>query len=149
MPTFADSADMATRAARSLSTAEESLADMLLEAVGDEILEALDRDEDWADALDTDGKIYRALKGVSIEAVNRVLANPNSAESLSEQLGSYSHSEKFRESAVSAGLYLSALERRRIRKVVYGRNVVSARMESVISDVYDEPIDPNDPVDFE
>ena len=149
MPTFADSDDIATRAARTLSTAETNLANMLLEAVGDEILEALGRDEDWADALDDTGTTYKALHGVSIEAVTRVIANPSSAERLSEQLGSYSYSQSFRESAVSAGLYLSDLERRRIRKVVYGRNVVSSRMESVISEVYDEPLDPNDPVDFE
>ena len=149
MPTFADSDDIATRAARTLSTAETNLANMLLEAVGDEILEALGRDEDWADALDDTGATYKALHGVSIEAVTRVIANPSSAERLSEQLGSYSYSQSFRESAVSAGLYLSDLERRRIRKVVYGRNVVSSRMESVISEVYDEPLDPNDPVDFE
>lgn len=149
MPTFAETTDIETRLARSLTDAEGDLVEQLLESIGDEILEATGHDEDWADALDADEKIYKAFKGVSIEAVRRLLTNPSSAESLSEQLGSYSHTERFREEALSAGLYLTDQERRRVRKVVYGRNVVSTRMESVISEAYDEQIDPNDPVDFE
>lgn len=146
MAAFATAADIETRAMRSLSAAEEALVEMLLDAVGDEILEAVGRDGDWFDDLDETGKAFLACKGASIEAINRVLANPNSAESMQEQLGSYSYSQGFRKAAVNAGLYLSDLERRRIRKAVYGRNVVSSRMESVVSEVFTNENDPFDPV---
>lgn len=136
MPPFAETADVQTRLGRDLTDAEEDLVELLLEAIGDEILEAVGQDSDWADELDEDEKIARAFKGVSIEAVYRVLANPAGAATLQESLGAYSYSQTFREDAGNAGLYLSGPERRRCRKVVHGRNVVSSRMESHVSEAF-------------
>lgn len=149
MPTFAETSDIAIRVQRTLSDSEEALAEQLLAAIGDEILETTGRDEAWATALEAGGKIEQALKGVSIEAVSRMLGNPASAESLTEQLGSYSYTQRFRTAALSAGLYLTEQERRRVRFVVYGRTVASTRMESIISTTFEPTLDPDDPVSAE
>ena len=125
--------DIATRLARTLTTAEETQADLLLEQAVAAVADACGKDDDWADALDP---IPAALAGIVIEAVARAITAPIGVRSTQETLGTYSHSESYTDQ-LAHGLQLIAAEERRARRIVFGASTGSATLPSVLDTLYD------------
>ena len=124
--------DIATRLGRSLITAEQSQADLLLAQAIAAIADACGLDDDWADELDP---IPAALAGLVIEVVARTMAVPLGVRSQQEQLGQYSHTESYPDQ-LAGGLQLTDAEERRARRIVFGSNTASAQAESIITDLF-------------
>ena len=124
--------DIATRLGRSLTTAEQSQADLLLAQAIAAIADACGLDDDWADELDP---IPAALAGLVIEVVARTIAVPIGVRSTQEQLGQYSHTESYPDQ-LAGGLQLTDVEERRARRIVFGSNTASAQAESIITDLF-------------
>lgn len=131
---FATVDDIATRAGRAFSATEEATADALCEAATAVVAAAADKDDDWADNLDP---IPRILRFVTVELVNRVMANPNALRSFSETLGAFQHSEGYRDNVAGGGLELTTSEQLMVRRAVYGRTSGSARVESTATELHD------------
>lgn len=128
---FATVEDVQTRLARTLSAAEQDAVELLLDGVAAEIALAVGRDLDDI----TDPGI---LRFISIEAVCRVMANPQGARSTSEEVGSYNYSISFPDP--DPGL-LTTAEERQAREAVFGVVSASARVESIADDVLDYRFD--------
>jgi len=126
-------ADIGTRLARTLSTAEEDQADLLLEQAVAAVADACGRDDDWAAALTP---IPAALAGIVIEAVARAISAPVGVRSSQETLGTYSHSESYTD-ALAYGVQLTPAEERRARRIVFGSNTGSATLPNVLDELYD------------
>ena len=125
--------DIATRLGRSLTTAEQAQADLLLEQAIAAIADACGKDDDWSDNLTP---IPAALAGVVIEVVARTLAVPIGVRSTSETLGQHSYSEAYPDQ-LAGGLQLTDVEVRRVRRIVFGSNSATTRPESILDDVFD------------
>lgn len=128
---FATAEDVQTRLLRDLTDAELAAANLLLDGVAQEIAAAVGRDLD--DITDPG-----PLRFISIEAVCRVLSNPQGARSTSEELGAYSYSISFSDDG--SGL-LTTAEERQAREAVFGVVSASARVESIADDVLDYRFD--------
>lgn len=129
---FASTDDIAARLGESsLSEADEASAEMLLEFATAVIAQAVDKDDEWADALDPVPKILRLM---TVELVCRAMASPQALGSATETLGAYSRSETYRRD-LSTSLVLTDLEERMLRRAIIGRLSGSAEVESLASDV--------------
>jgi hypothetical protein len=112
----------------SLSTVQAAQAAQLIDAVTGMIAEAVGKDDAWADALDP---VPRVVRGMALEIVVRVMNNPSTAGTITEQLGSYSYTQVFREN----GLLLSDSETAVLRRAVYGGDSTGAPLENVLDDL--------------
>lgn len=130
---FATVDDVATRLGRALTEAEEAMASQTIEAVTAQIVDAVDRDGAWADALDP---VPGLLKALCVEKVIVVGSNPNSLAAESETLGAHSRSRTFQRSNDS-GIFLTDAEQRQCRLAVYGSNSGTASSESVVDRLID------------
>lgn len=130
---FATEEDIATRLGRALTATEAGQAELLLELATALIAGACGKDDAWAAAYTPTPVIVKAF---CVELVARVMSNPTGLASLSETLGQYSNTQRFRDAAVGGGMFLTDLEERVIRRAVFGRNTASARAESIVDDLY-------------
>lgn len=130
---FATTTDVATRLGRDLTAAETDAAELVIEVVTGLIAEAVNRDSDWATALDP---VPATLRLLCIEKAVSAIVNPHNVASLSEQLGQFQHSETYPR-ASDVGLYLSDDEERRARFAVHGITSASVRIQSVADDTLD------------
>lgn len=142
---FATSADVQVRLGRDLTDPETALADQVIDNVSELIIEAVNRDDDWADALDP---VPTTLKVLCIEKALAAIVNPTSLMALSEQLGAYQHTDTYQrlEDGSALGVFLSASERRRVRKAIYKADIHTARMESIITPAFPRFADDDDPL---
>jgi hypothetical protein len=122
-------ADIATRLARTLTTAEEEQADLLLEQAIAAVADACGKDDDWSAALTP---IPAALAGIVIEVVARAISAPVGVRS--QSLGQWSESYP---DQLAQGLQLTPAEERRARRIVFGSNSGSATLPSVLDDLFD------------
>jgi hypothetical protein len=113
---FATAADVATRLGRNLTTEESAMAEQVIESVTAQIVDAVDRDLDWAAALDP---VPGLLKSLCVEKVIVVGSNPQGLASESRTLGQASSSKTFQRSN-DAGIFLTDQEQRLVRMAVYG-----------------------------
>lgn len=132
---FATSAEVKIRLQRDLTSDETALVNQIITSVEGLIIEAVDRDQDWADGLTTPPA---TLKVLCIEKALAAIVNPAGLVAQSEQLGQYQHTDTFQrpEDGATVGVFLSPDERRRVRKAVYGTNVSQARMKSIIDPAF-------------
>lgn len=120
--TFATSSDVETRLGRSLTTAEKATAEAVITTVTGLIVDVVDRDSDWAEALDP---VPEALKAICVEKARQEIANPTGVRSESETLGAYQHSQTYRDSSETA-VFLTPFEERQVQRAVYGKNAASS-----------------------
>lgn len=131
---FAVADDVATRLMRELTAAEEALAEYAIETVTGLISDALDKDADWAEDLTP---VPTALSALCVEKAVGLIVNPSNVASQSESLGAFSHSETYPK-ASDIGIFLSAADISRVKRVVFGTNLVDVRtptfLESYLED---------------
>ena len=125
--------DVATRLGRTLTTAEQNQADLLLEQAIAAIADACGKDDAWADQLDP---IPAALAGLTIEVVARTMAVPIGVRSTQEQLGQYARTESYPDQ-LAGGLQLTDVEERRARRIVFGSSSGSAQAGSILNDLFE------------
>lgn len=114
--TFASADDVRVRLARAtFSDDEETHVEMLLNLVANRILEEVDQAEAWAVALEA---VPSAFRTTSIEAVARVLLNPNGVRSQQRMIGRVTLQQSWAD--VSASLDLTDREIERCRRAVFG-----------------------------
>lgn len=131
---FATTEHIAARIGRDLTSEEQATqVPLLLELATNAILDAVDKTQEWAEALD---EVPPALSGLCIELVARVLLNPAGGRSISEQIGQHSRAVTFGPAA-SAALTLTDAEERRARRAVYGSNSGSAPTRGIVTDLLD------------
>lgn len=130
---FATVEDVERRLGRDLTVAEAALTEDVIESVTAQIVDAVDRDADWATALDP---VPGVLKTLCVEKVIVVGTNPNGLAVESKNLGAFSYSRTFQRSNDS-GILLTEEEARRVRAAVYGSNAGSSTPRSVIDRVID------------
>lgn len=128
---FATTEDIETRLGRSFADGEEAMAEALIEGATALIVLEVDKDDDWAEALDP---VPGVLKWTVIEMARRALLNPGAVAGFTEQLGSYSHTQNFPRDAESIGLALSGTEALLVRRAVHGRNTTSVAVRSEVDD---------------
>lgn len=131
---FADVTDVATRLGRDLTSDEGGQATYLLDLATALIAAACDKDDAWAAAL---SPVPAILNLFCVELVVRGMANPTGLASVSEALGQYSSTQRFREAAAGGGMFLSELEERVIRRAVFGSTTASVKTESLATEVAD------------
>lgn len=129
---FATTDDVATRLGRSLTAAEEAMAEQVIEIVEAQIIDAVDKDAAWATALNPVPPLFKAL---CVEKVIVVGSNPNGLAAESKTLGQASQSRTYQRSN-DAGIFLTIEEERRVRLVVFGTLVGSARVDSTLEDYW-------------
>lgn len=130
---FATPEDIATRFGRELSAIEAATAEWLLDGATAAIAQAADKDDAWAENLSPVPKILRSL---CVELARRAMSNPEGLRSMSEQLGAYQHSRSFRDAAAGGDITLTDIEERLVRRTVYGRTSGSAKVGSVLDQLY-------------
>lgn len=128
---FATVEDVATRLARDLTAEEGAKAELLLEFAQGAIAASCDKTDAWAAALTPVPSILRLL---TVELVVRSMRNPGGLRSQSETLGQYQSSESYADAGNGGGLLLTATEELLVRRVVFGSNSTSVRVESVADD---------------
>lgn len=129
---FASTANIASRFGRELSASEEAAATFLLAGATSAIAEAVDKDDDWADALDP---VPGFINLMCVELTCRAMANPQMLVSMQESLGAHNYSVRFSE----YGIFPTDAEARRLRRAVYGTNAGSARANNIANHVgFDE-----------
>jgi hypothetical protein len=137
--TFATLAELTMVLGGSALSAEQSAqGQFLLELGTGLIVEAVDRDDEWAAGLDP---IPRVLRAVCLAFAARPLRNPSAASSLSESLGAYSHTTRFESGATSSpagGLDLSDAEKHLCRRAVVGVTSGSACLPSLATVIADQ-----------
>ena len=129
--TFCTVADVATRLGRTLTDNEAASAAMFCELVTGEISAAVDKGADWPATLE---EIPSPLRSIALDVVSRLLLNPSGLSSTSETLGAYSYTQRFGTDAavqVSGGVVLTAAEKRRVRRAVFGASVDSIEVASI------------------
>jgi hypothetical protein len=114
---FATVGDMAVRQGRTFTDSEVDTVDLLIQLATSTIAAVADKDDEWALNLDP---IPTVLRGLTVELVSRAFANPTGLNSIMEQLGSYQYQQSFNREA--AGMTLTDVERRLVRRVVNGLN---------------------------
>lgn len=131
---FADATDVATRLGRDLTADEAAQATYLAELATALIAAACDKTDAWAAAL---SPVPTILSLFCVELVARSMPNPAGLLSLSETLGQYSSTQRFRDAAAGGGMALSELEERVIRRAVFGTNSGSVKTESLATELAD------------
>lgn len=131
---FATSDDVAVRLGRVLTEPEIAMVDYVIEQVTGLIVDAVDRDAEWAEELDP---VPAALKGLCVEKAIAIGSNPNGVASESKQLGSFQHSKTFPRSQ-DIGLFLDDEEIRRARSAVYGVTAKSASLRGPFDRLIDQ-----------
>lgn len=130
--TFCTVTDVATRLGRTLTENEASSAAMFCELVTGEIAAAADKGADWPATLED---IPSPLRSIALDVVSRLLLNPTGLSSTSEALGAYSYTQRFAADAMSqavgGGVALTAAEKRRVRRAVFGASVDSIEVASI------------------
>jgi hypothetical protein len=134
---FATPEDIATRYGRELNTVEAATAEFLLEGATALIAQAADKDDAWADNLDP---VPRLLKIITVELVCRAFPNPESLAGLTEQLGSYQYSKRFKAGtdALTSDLMLTEPEERLVRRAVHGTLSGSVPLRSIATRLTEE-----------
>lgn len=127
---FATSQDIGARLGRDLAVDEQSAVELVIEIVSGQIADAVDRDDEWADALDPVPAVFRAI---CIEKAVSALTNTENLASLSRTLGKSSISKTFPRSA-DGGILLSEYEERLVRRAVVA-GVAGPRIGSVLDDI--------------
>ncbi len=146
--TFATLNDLALRLGKAssddLTEAQKLQGAMLLELVTGTIVDNIGRDDEWAATF---SPIPRVVRGVTLEAVARVMqsvqsaiSNPSGASSKSETLGAYSHTIRYGENGGSstqsgstgAALGLTDAEMRLCRRAILGTLSGSARVDTIV-----------------
>lgn len=127
---FATVDDVAIRLGRGLTSAEEAMAEMVLDSVTGLIAEVAGQDDVWAEALDPVPAYYKVL---CVEKVITVGSNPNGYAALSEQLGAYQVSKTFQRSQ-DIGLFLSEYEERMVRRIANNAVSGSTRVPALLHD---------------
>lgn len=130
---FATPDDVATRLGRELTAAEETFAAGVIADVTGLIADAVDKDGEWAEALDP---VPQTLKSLCVEKVVRVAANPSALQRRSEQLGAYQVSEDY-STGSAYGVCLTDAEELRARRAVYGASTASSSPRSLIDRIQD------------
>lgn len=114
MADFATLNDLAIRLGRvtsgDLTTAQTAQGNMLLTIATDLIIDAVDRDRDWAAGL---VEVPVVLRAVCLEVCARVMTNPAGVRSENEALGAHSHAVSYPDGA--GALYLTDRERKLVR----------------------------------
>lgn len=114
---FATPGDLAIRLRRDLDSADEALAEMLVESATAVIAAELGKTSEWADGLDP---IPPLLKAVCVEVAARVMENPEQLHSYSEQLGEHQQTKAFRRGVDGGDITLTDRETRLVRFAVKG-----------------------------
>lgn len=127
---YADTSDIANRLGRDLSEEETRSYESILEAVSDEINVQVGPAEEISDEA-----VLRVFKGTAVTAAIRAKANPNGVASHSKTLGAVSRSETFPRSGDDAGM-INKTEIRTLRRAMWGTNVGSPKMGSVLDDIH-------------
>lgn len=127
---FASTDCVATRLGRTLSDAEEAMAEEFLLAATAVVAAECDKDDDWAASL---SPVPELLRSVVCSLATREFANPQSVESYQESLGAYSYSQRF--NASRGTLMLTEVERLLIRRAVYGSNAATTRPDSAFDEL--------------
>lgn len=133
---FATTDDIELRLGREITAEEAAMAEQVIEAVTAQIVDAVDRDADWAENLDP---VPGLLKTLCIEKVIVVGTNPSGLASETESLGAHSYGRTFPRVSDN-GLFLTADEQRLVRMAVYGANAATARQESLVDELPYRPI---------
>jgi len=128
---FATGEDVEARLGRSLSAAETTTAEGVIATVTSLITDQVDRDADWAAALDP---VPEVLKALCVEKAVAILANPTPGAIASESLGA--HSVTYAREGAN-GLFLSEMEARLARLAVYGTLTGSSTPRSVVDRMID------------
>jgi hypothetical protein len=130
--TFATLSELALLLGRDLTAAQQAQGQFVLELATGLIVEAVDKTDVWANALNP---IPRELRAVCLAVAARVLRNPMGVSSGSETLGQYSHTSRyeFTGGGVVSGVGLTDDEARMCRRAVWGASSASAYPISVLS----------------
>lgn len=129
---FATVEELAQRLGRTLTAAEQSQAELLLDLATGVIAGACGKTVAWAATVNPVPPIVR---GVCIELVARVLLNPAGVRSQQETLGAYAHSESY--AGELMGLALTPAEERLVRRAVFGTDTGSAKTVGLPNEIYD------------
>lgn len=125
---FADASDLETRTGRTFTTAQTATAELLVDLASELVADACGK---TVAALSE--SYAPVLRIVTIEVASRAMANPDGLASSNERLGAWAATKNFRE----AGLSLTDLEERLVRRAVFGSNSGSSRPTSTATEVYD------------
>lgn len=134
MSDFATAADVEARLGRELTLEETDAVEAAIVTVTGLIAEAVNKPTSWATDLDP---IPEMLKALCVEKAIGAVVNPEGLASVSETLGSFSDSKTFPR-AGDIGIFLSADERRRVRRTVFGSLVASTQVPSTADDIWPE-----------
>jgi hypothetical protein len=119
---FAKASDVEKRIGRALTDLEKGVAESAISTVTGLIIDCVDRDQAWADALDS---VPAALTGLCVEKALGAVSNPLNLASESETLGAYSNSQTFPRSA-DVGVFLTPFEERIVSRAIYGTTTGSS-----------------------
>lgn len=133
MPYFIDAALVGQRLGRDLTAEETAIANGIIESITLQIATAVDRDADWAAALEPVPALFVAI---CTEKALAGVTNPRGTATTSETLGAYTRSETYPRSN-DIGAVLSDREELLIRRAWFGGNAASARLRSGADDVLD------------
>lgn len=125
---LATAEDVAARLGRPLAANETATVAFLLEAADSTIAAAADVAVDTLDADETP-----TMRFLAADLVCRAMANPQNLAGLREQLGQYSSSVQFRELADGAGMQLTPMERRNVRRAFGLSTFAAVTLESPYS----------------
>jgi len=128
---FATANDVGQRLGRSLTSAEQTTATSVIATVQALIADEVDRDSDWADALDP---APAALKELCVAKAVAAITNPRAGAVASQTIGE--HSITYARGAES-GAFLTDAEARVARLAVYGTNTGSSTPRSVVDRLID------------
>lgn len=133
MAPWASADEVGTRLKRTLDDDEVAQVELVIEGVTGLVAAAVDKSDDWAADLDP---VPAALRMLVIEKAVQVATNPSALSSVTESLGAYSHTDRYREgdAPALAGIFLTDDEERAARRAVYGKNSATARQRSIVDD---------------
>lgn len=138
MADIATADDVKARLGRDLTASETTIVNAVLPAIIGLFSDATGK---TVDDLEAGG--YGRLKTIAVEKAAMIVNNPRGLASMSEQLGSAQRSETYPR-ASDIGIFLSDEEERQVREAVFGAGRGSARVPSLITDLYDVTF-PNGP----
>lgn len=124
---FATTADVETRLGRSLTTAEEAMAEQVIDTVTELIVEIAGKAEE-----DLTASYFQAL---CIDKVLLIGANPNGLASESETLGDHTYSKTFPRNS-DDGLFLTEREEHTVRRIANNAVSGSSRPRALPHDTY-------------
>lgn len=132
---FATDTDVAARLGVTFTTAQQAQATAIIGLIALEIEHATGTAE-----ADIDSSLP-ILKVVSVQATVRAMANPTGAQTTSESLGQYSHSETLSRSAAESVELLTRRERSDVRNAVLGGPLISPRTPPIDDSGYLPQVD--------